>query len=584
MGIISAIARKISGMENVSHVRLRPDRKNEINQHWFYRTHSGEYKYSAVSPENVNLVLLNRRNRVALCPVHKKWERCTGRNGKLVFSCGRVNNDMLLDFTPILLPIPEGKIEYDPILKRAREFPPTEEEIEKYRYENWLEINSEVLDENGISRDLVYIRVVENITLSQIDIELVYLDRIKAQDFRKCLPGQLFQKAIRFEYSIDIKKNKMVTRFNTDKIDKILCKRNFSRIFNETGLEITNATQYGIPDNVGAFIADVARSIIRRNWGSNLTLDYAKTSIPAVQAMMNYPFEPGLYDIKNAIYEKFPVGRFDMNGYNSACDFLKVKSFKTVRKEYIKNPLALLSYKGLVQCGFTDKNLIVKALQSPVAELFKWKSEEALSGLSSYCKAAIESRGEGPTLTMLTRNFEDAKKIGQPEICIDTANYAKRLLLDEEDWEACPVKVPKELISDLFKNGLTRNNHTALMQIDYMTTHTNITFRYQKKQLDLEDEIDGYKFRLPKDSLQLYEIGQALHNCVGGYADKVRHGLCTIVYAEKDGAYRLCIEVKNLQKVKQQRADYNSSPTGKNADVMKAWRTRHNLLFNGNSF
>ncbi|MBR1713617.1 MAG: hypothetical protein IJ717_01545 [Treponema sp.] len=50
------------------------------------------------------------------------------------------------------------------------------------------------------------------------------------------------------------------------------------------------------------------------------------------------------------------------------------------------------------------------------------------------------------------------------------------------------------------------------------------------------------------------------------------------------GAYRLCIEVKNLQKVKQQRADYNSSPTGKDADVMKVWRTRHNLLFNGNTF
>ncbi len=180
---------------------------HKIREHFFYRIHSGEYKYTQNSPENAMLVLFNRENRAVLCPVHGKWERCGMRDKRLFSSCGGEISGFLLDFSPSRLPSPPAKILFDFNLKKEVSIPPSDSEIEKFRYEHWDEINADVADEKGISRDLVYIRVVENITLNQIHTELVFLDRIRTQNFKKCLPSKLFKNAIRFEFSFDIKKN-----------------------------------------------------------------------------------------------------------------------------------------------------------------------------------------------------------------------------------------------------------------------------------------------------------------------------------------------------------------------------------------
>ena len=76
---------------------------------------------------------------------------------------------------------------------------------------------------------------------------------------------------------------------------------------------------------------------------------------------------------------------------------------------------------------------------------------------------------------------------------------------------------------------------------------------------ELEDDIDGYSFRLPKDSYQLCEIGTALHNCVASYGERVAKEECTIVYAQKNGEYKICIEVRGKEIV-QERIDRNERP------------------------
>lgn len=581
--VMSGIREKIGNIVSVAEGSSQGDfsprlkLKNKIEQTWFYRTHSGEYRQVQKSPENVRLVLIDRERHAALCPVHGKWELCTARNGRLVFGCGMVNNGMLLDFSATALPRPEPRLEFDEVSGHDVDVPPSEEETELYRYKHWGEINSSVYDENGVSRDLAYVRVVENITLNQIHVELVFLDRIRAQNRKKCIPSKLFNTAIRFEFTFDIKQNNSVVRCLSGNMphdkDKLV------------------SSVETLPKNVADFIADRARSIIRRNWGSTLTLDYHDSGFAAVRAMMDFPFEPGLHDIKCAIngYDyrhcterfdnnrRFNIGRFDMNGYNSLCDFLEIKSFGSLRKAYQQNPVSLLSYKGLSSCGFTDKNLIMKAIGEEVGKLFMWTSSFNLCFLNRFCHTVIRVRGEKPALTLISKNMRDAERIGRPELCRDTAMFFARIL-DHQ------VSLPETLFKDLMQNGLTKNNHDALMELDYMTTHKVVEFKYRKKELALEDEIDGYTFRLPKDSKQLYEIGQNLHNCVGGYQDRIFRRECLVVYAMKDGHYRLCIEVRDLRQVWQQRANFNSDPKGADAIVMQKWRSAHKLSFSGNSF
>lgn len=68
-------------------------------------------------------------------------------------------------------------------------------------------------------------------------------------------------------------------------------------------------------------------------------------------------------------------------------------------------------------------------------------------------------------------------------------------------------------------------------------------FDYSDARLALQDEIDGHRFRLPKTSGELMNIGNRLNHCVGGYHSVVHSGGTTILVVEKDGYYILAIEV-----------------------------------------
>ncbi|WP_242457166.1 PcfJ domain-containing protein [Treponema zioleckii] len=141
--------------------------------------------------------------------------------------------------------------------------------------------------------------------------------------------------------------------------------------------------------------------------------------------------------------------------------------------------------------------------------------------------------------------------------------------------------VPEELRKDILEDGFTRFNHDALSKISYSAENRKITFKYTGEQKNLEDDIDGYSFRLPKTNVQMSEIGTALHNCVASYAESVRQKECTIVYATKDGDYKICIEV-NENKILQERIDRNAEPTAEEKSVLKKWHERHGLNFSYN--
>ena len=107
-------------------------------------------------------------------------------------------------------------------------------------------------------------------------------------------------------------------------------------------------------------------------------------------------------------------------------------------------------------------------------------------------------------------------------------------------------------------------------------SNKNITFKYSEEQKKLEDDIDGYSFRLPQTSYQLCEIGTSLHNCVASYTDNVQKKECTIVYATKNDEYKICIEVREKE-IFQERIDRNASPDEEEKIILQKWHERHSL-------
>ena len=210
--------------------------------------------------------------------------------------------------------------------------------------------------------------------------------------------------------------------------------------------------------------------------------------------------------------------------------------------------------------GFRDINLYNRVIESEEnREEIRYLDRKALVFFSQY---SIKKRGELATMNTLLRKSEEADPYMKDDALCMFRSYFRH--------------IPKELRMDILEDGFTRFNHDALAKISYSAENRNITFKYTGEQKNLEDDIDGYSFRLPKTNLQMCEIGTALHNCVASYAESVDEKECTIVYAAKDGEYKICIEVRGKE-VCQERIDRNDHPAGEEKQVLAKWHERHGL-------
>lgn len=94
-------------------------------------------------------------------------------------------------------------------------------------------------------------------------------------------------------------------------------------------------------------------------------------------------------------------------------------------------------------------------------------------------------------------------------------------------------------------------------------------------------QMDRIRFILPERSQELYDAGDALHNCVGTYADRVRHGRTHIVLMADDrGKLTACIEVTDST-IQQAKLDRNRSVAQEPAinDEIIAWAQKIGLHY-----
>ena len=277
------------------------------------------------------------------------------------------------------------------------------------------------------------------------------------------------------------------------------------------------------------------------------------------------PCEPNLYEVLmnkelNDLKFNFKYDRSDTKVLASFLQKAHLKDYRILRKVYAKHPIVLLLCMRLHDSGFRDINLYNRVIESEEnREEIRHLDRKSLVFFSKY---SIKKRGQLSTMNTILRKSEDVDYFMKDDAFCMFRSYFRH--------------IPEELRKDILEDGFTRFNHDALCKVSFSAENRSITFKYSGEQKKLEDDIDGYSFRLPKTNMQMCEIGTALHNCVASYAESVEKKECTIVYAEKDGEYKICIEVRGKE-VCQERIDRNEAPTGEEKAVLSKWHERHGL-------
>lgn len=128
-----------------------------------------------------------------------------------------------------------------------------------------------------------------------------------------------------------------------------------------------------------------------------------------------------------------------------------------------------------------------------------------------------------------------------------------------------------------------RDLHDTLVQIRRRETHPDYAFDNDIAPIRrrLAMQMVRIRFILPERSQELYDAGDALHNCVGSYADQVRDGKTHIILMADDrGKLTACIEVKDGT-IRQAKLDCNRSVAQKTAinNAVVAWAQRVGLRY-----
>ncbi|MCR5217993.1 PcfJ domain-containing protein [Treponema sp.] len=310
--------------------------------------------------------------------------------------------------------------------------------------------------------------------------------------------------------------------------------------------------------NVMDYACDLMLSVINFNSGLSMTRCKALKGIDLLESLVKFPYEPLLNKV---VSYSSKVNRLNPDCYNQFCEDLGIKSFRKLRTLYQERPEVLLDYKFLMDCGFTDTNIMLRILRSPV---FK-----RVPAFMEFMKKAIPQRGQLCAWNTASR-FDWSSGDCELFDCMRMfTRYSDRL--------------PESFCRQLIKDGPTRYNHDILSKYAWELENVNVEFGYTDFEKSLTDSIEGYDFLLPKDSSMLRNLGAELHNCLSSYKDKVLRKECTVVYVLRDKEYVACIEVRD-NTIYQQRVDYNETPFGEMADLLKTWRVKHNLSFNGNHF
>ena len=300
-----------------------------------------------------------------------------------------------------------------------------------------------------------------------------------------------------------------------------------------------------------------------------------------LKALVYFPYEPALYfsfkidsnvDMKNLLEAQ--TYRMDTNCYKNYCNSLGFSSYRTLYKLFLENQDVLLVYCMLKQIGFKDINIINHILSTEsIGCLFLHYHNERNRRLDFFLHWTLPLKGEKNAWKLVEKGFSFTDGKISFSLLNDSLNMFQLYFNDLDE----------ETRRSILKDGFTKYNHDLLSNIGKKIKEKNVDFTYTDEEKALEDEIDGYSFRLPKDYYELVNVATMLHNCAASYKYSILEKRCLVMYGMKKNEYKLCIEVRG-KVIHQQRADRNKTPIDGDAVVLGKWRNKHGLFFYKNQY
>ena len=531
------------------------------------------------------------QSMTTFCPIHKKWEDVVSINVvdidenstadyTIKISCGEVLQGFPYEIPKVPSEQKEkiekckeelSELEFGAIGERKIKTQILSDYLtQTIRLENLQIENNNFYDEKKVKKDILGFQLFTEEKHNSITLEYFMLDR-------KIVDSNMFNPKI----APPIKKYSIVTRLGNSKDYYMDCdikiaseeekeKEKKELDWRWNWIEYPRYKEIVFNVSLPESAMEQIHSVLNSYAGRYITFNTVLTGEDLFNGIYFYPYEPNCYKI-----HKFDSNLTSIlqdtkspNIYNKIVELLKIKNYPTLRKLFYSEPLVLVIFSRLSESGFKDINIINSILGDENAQKML---EFSKNPLEKFMNFLLSGHSERAACNIVRKTLND-DKLGKTEKEDGFDMFYKYFnYLDDETKKS------------IMKDGMTLYNHDLLSKLSSDLINKNIEFVYTENQLSLEDEIDGYKFELARNSDMLRELGSKLHNCVASYKDRVLKGQCIIVFAKKEGTLKLCIEVReNI--VWQQRADRNTTPQGEDAEVLKKWEKKHNLFFAKNSY
>ena len=295
-----------------------------------------------------------------------------------------------------------------------------------------------------------------------------------------------------------------------------------------------------LPDSITTEIQNSLAAYAKKLYGTGYANSSYKNGIPALTDYVTCPACPQAADLQNLLGKKFNqvVNRSSSNPYQDICNYIHIKPFKRMRRIFDKNPLALPVYSVLKTWGFKDVNIMTRFLEdrdlcqtyfkyikydtnkkrveikddNHCSDLFYFLNDYAKDLLGTVTRWTTESfqvQDEKTTMTHLIKAMKDGYH-----------NFVDAAQMYYSRGAALPETLKKRVVKECFTTEIHDTLVAALPNTygNHKTENEKIPYLETDKILEAtikDTNYNAYSFILPKDTNELFDLGQKMHNCVG---------------------------------------------------------------------
>jgi hypothetical protein len=251
---------------------------------------------------------------------------------------------------------------------------------------------------------------------------------------------------------------------------------------------------------------------------------------------------------------------------------------KVLRKLASENFNIIFSYKFLSTI-FSEHDNIMKIIKS-ASDIYQG------TGISLYLEERYPNTkenennywlGRGPNTEIAQFHHEMIKKFGESIWATKVAQCRNEATI-QDTYSVIKQILRKKPGMKLDLTGPIKEVHDRLSNLYDNLTHPNVTIPYVEDAYKLEDNLNGYEFKLAIDTQELRVIGREMNICVGSYGIKSLRKQCTIVFVRLNNKVKVCIELSgDMKTLKQAKVNSNHLPQDQDLEVIKKWMTKNKI-------